>query len=458
VQRCPKCPGTNSCVPGDGPECKEHLFLLEAPGPTENRRGIPLVGKTGDETNRQYFPIAGLKRENVRVDNCIHCLPVTQDGKLDIKRKIDLELLESCTTTHLYPYLERVKPRLIVSMGAFACHALDPEISLDMHHGIPQKTCWGTVFPMYHPAGGIHEPKKMLQIRTDWTRLRKYFLGKLYIPKDIHKSPQYEEVTSCIHLDSILAGCNDYIMACDTEVMRGGKPFCLTFSIQEGAGYLIRAERLDILERFQWYIDHWENYILFHNWLFDALVVARMGLKFPHRRIKDTMVMAFELGNLPQALKTLAYRELGMEMQDFSDLVTPYSIPLAMKFLRDAYMEDWPKPDPEMYRDPKTGLWKTKQPQSMSTKLKRFFTDLGKNLGKDLFTAWDNWEDSHEMIEKEIGPWPGKCISYVPFEKVIHYACRDADATLRLWPVMKWMMSRVRKAPQENWGKNGRVA
>jgi hypothetical protein len=307
---------------------------------------------------------------------------------------------------------------------------------------------------MYHPAGGIHEPKKMLQIRTDWTRLRKYLVGKLRIPQDKYAGQeQYEEVTSCNQLRFILGSgdCNDYTMACDTEIKRNGEPFCLTFSIWPGTGYLIKSTRIDILEVFQEYLNQWMGHILFHNWLFDSLVVQRMGLRFPVHKIKDTMEMIFTLGNLPQGLKTIAYRELGMTMQDFDDLVTPYANPLVLDYYRRAYLEEWPKPDPQMVRD-KDGRWKVYQQQSMGAKLKRFFTDLNKDPDKDLFTAWDNWEDCQEMIEKELGAWPGKCITYVPMEKVIHYACRDADSTLRLWPILKSMNRWVRRKPQEQWG------
>ena len=455
MSRCPLCPDIHNCVSGDGPESSTYC-LLEAPGQTEDRKGIPLCGKTGDETNRHYFPIAGFRRADVRVDNAISCLPPGPDGKLDPKRRKDLDLLQSCAEHHVYPYLERVKPTLIIPMGSFACRAIDPDIDLELQHGFPIKTSWGTAFPMYHPAGGIHEPKKMLLIRTDWTRLRKHLIGKLQLPVDkFAGSTQYQEVTSCSHLHSILE-CKAYsVMACDTEVKRGGDPFCLTFSTEEGTGYLIRASRLDILETFQDYLDQWHNHILFHNWLFDGQVVKRMGLRFPAKHIRDTMVKVFSLGNLPQGLKALSYRELGMQMQDFTDLVTPYAKPLVLDYYRQAMLEDWPRPEGEMVRD-KDGKWRVYQPQSFGTKLKRFFTDYSKNEEKDPFDAWSNWDTCHEMVERELGPWPGRCITYVPFEKVIHYACRDADATLRLWPILKWMNHRVRKAPQEHW--NDRAA
>jgi len=139
-----------------------------------------------------------------------------------------------------------------------------------------------------------------------------------------------------------------------------------------------------------------------------------------------------------------------MEMMDFDDLVTPYSSSLVLSYYRNAQLVDWDKPEEETVRD-ENGQWKLYRPQSMKTKLKRFFTDYANNPEKDVFKTWDNWEDRHKEIEAECGLWPGKCISHVPFEKALYYACRDADSLLRLWPVIKRMSANVRHVSQEHW-------
>lgn len=228
------------------------------------------------------------------------------------------------------------------------------------------------------------------------------------------------------------------------------EPFCLTFSSQPGTGWLIKAEDHLGLGWFQSVLYRHTGPILFHNWLFDQKVVSDMGLRFPQHLIVDTMSRSFHLGNLPQGLKALAYRELGMTMEDFDDLVTPYAVPLCLDYLRKAGDIKWPRPEESLNRD-KDGRWVLYKPQSINTKLKRFFTDLRNNPAKDIFGSWDNWEDEHSMIEEKLGPWPGKCITYVPFEKVIRYACRDADACLRLYYVLESMRRKVRKTTQERW-------
>jgi uracil-DNA glycosylase len=451
MSRCELCPNKYSCIPPSGPGDSNYVFVGEAPGKIEDQRKEVFVGPTGMEVDRHYLPLAGLYRGRIRMVNAISCLPDRPHHKLDINRQADIDLLLCCASHHLLPELDRTKPSLIIPMGAFACYAIDPDINLELQHGIPLKTAWGTAFPMWHPAAGMHEPKKMLAIRNDFTRLGKYIKHKLRIPEDEYPNPHYCVATP----EMVVSDCRRYaegrVMACDTEVTRTREPFCLTYSVQPGTGALIRAEDKDTLHTFQNALDHWTGLILGHNWdMFDHFVVRDMGLRFPP--VIDTMRRAFHLGNLPQGLKALCYRMLGMKMMDFDDLVTPYSTPVCLEYLRNAYNEDWPIPEHELVRDPDTGLWKLYKPQSMSTKLKRFFSDYQKNPAKNPFDAWGRWESSQAMIEAKLGPWPGLDIRHVPFDKALHYACRDADGLLRLWPILEGMVRDVRKKEQSDWG------
>lgn len=452
ITRCPACPGVNQLVEPDGPEDADVVFVGEAPGFDENKPkpkgGRPFIGRTGDEVNKHYLPLCGLRREAVRFDNAIKCLPTTARGKLDPSRRKDRELLESCTRHSLYPYLERAKPSLLVPLGAFACRALCPDVTLEVGHGIPVETRWGTTLPMYHPALGIHEPKKMLYIRNDWLMLKAWLKGTYHRPVDPYPEPDYAEVTDVRELDALDP---TQPLGCDTEFHRRRGPFCLTYSNAPGTGRLIRATRQDLLTAFQQQMDRWTAPLLFHNWLADAPVVAALGLRLPRHRLVDTMACVFHLGNLPQGLKALAYREMGMVMADFEDVVTPHSTERCLDYLMRASLVPWPKPEEELIRGDDM-QWTLYKAQSMNTKLKRFFTDFTKGGGElNVFERWDNWEDEQPMIEVKCGEWPGLDIAHAPFEEVLPYACRDADACLRLYSLIQHMRRRVRRVPQHQW-------
>lgn len=450
MSRCALCPGTYNCVPPSGPTNVEDMYIGEAPGTTEDKAGQPFVGKTGEEVDKTYLPLAGQKREACYFTNSIRCLPNTPKHKLDLKKQSTKDLIDSCAGYHLYKEIAQIQPKLLIPMGAIACHAIDPDINLELHHGMPFKTRLGIMaFPMWHPAGGLHEPKKMLQIRTDWWRLRRYKQGKLLVPKDHFTKPDYKECNGYTDIDEIDPTLP---MANDTEWSPSVGPYCLTFSQCPGMARLIRAERTDLLKRFQDKLDRWESILLFHNWLYDKKITWSMKLDFPDRLIRDTMIRSFHLGNLPQALKVACYRELGMNMMDFDDLVLPFSRPLAIDYLKVAKIHTWEKPEESVKLDSKSGMWKLYRPQSFGTKLKRFFTDLDKNEDKDPFDMWDNnWEDSHAIVEEVLGPFPQKDIAHTPFELALIYACKDADSTLRYNEVLESMIRQVRRKPQEQW-------
>ncbi len=455
-ERCPACPGKYHCIGGSGPECNNYgTWIGEAPGPREDQKREVFVGPTGREVNEHYMPLSGIRRPQVRMINAIRCYPDTPKHKLKMDKQPHVDLLKSCADHFLYPELARSKPKLLIPMGAFACRALSPFIDLDMHHGQPFETKYGTAFPMWHPAGGIHEPKKMLHIRTDWARLRKMMDGTLTLPTDAYPDPDYQECESVKDVDDYLTGYSLGPMADDTETRCynacGGRPHCITFSVRPGSGRLIRVENRVALDRYQQWLDVWKGPILFHNWLFDGEVVEEMGLDFPYANVIDTMVKVFHLGNLPQGLKALAWRELGMKMQDFDDLVTPFSREIVLDYYRNAMGEEWSKPAEQLLRTDDGG-WKKYKPHGFRTKLKTFWTYFAKNADKDVFEAWtDNWTMHHAEVEEKMGKWHGKCITHAPFEKQLYYACRDADATLRLWPIIRHMERRVRRAPQEQW-------
>src|ERR1700676_4030062 len=128
MDRCALCPAKHNVVPPSGPEDAEVVFIGEAPGKDEDREKVPFVGKTGREVNEHYLPLAGLRRANVRVVNSISCFPDRPNGRLDLSRDKDRELLIECSACHLLPEIS--KPSiLIVPMGVLACYALDPDIN-----------------------------------------------------------------------------------------------------------------------------------------------------------------------------------------------------------------------------------------------------------------------------------------------------------------------------------------
>ena len=170
LPRCSLCPRHCLPIPPSGPTPSRLLFLGEAPSTAEDRDGIPFCGKTGDELNQTYLPILGVPRSSIFVTNVCLC------SRRDYSNP-DYASALSCANTHLGPTLARVKPEVIVVMGAVAC-SLWPEISLNLDHGLPCAGKWGAwrgiVWPMYHPSAGIHATSFMIPLQTDFAALKEF--------------------------------------------------------------------------------------------------------------------------------------------------------------------------------------------------------------------------------------------------------------------------------------------
>lgn len=130
---------------GVGDPQAEWLFIGEAPGTEEDRRGEPFVGPAGKLLDNMLAAIKLKRGENVYIANVLKCRPPAN-------RDPHGEEVVKCD-----PYLKRqvelIKPKLIVALGKFAAQSLlssDKSIAglrgrLHDFHGVP-------VIVTYHPA------------------------------------------------------------------------------------------------------------------------------------------------------------------------------------------------------------------------------------------------------------------------------------------------------------------
>jgi hypothetical protein len=138
----------------------------------------------------------------------------------------------------------------------------------------------------------------------------------------------------------------------------------------------------------------------------------------------------------------MAYRLCGVVMQEFDDLVLPYAYSEAIDYLKQLQAIQWPKPELVKAIQP-DGTWRDKQRHGLNTRLKSLFTALDKctdesKIKSIILDRWDDWDTDIVLpaIEK-FGPFPEPDIALVPEDEQIRYACRDADVTLRLLPMLE---------------------
>jgi len=448
--------------------------------------GRVFIGDAGRELNEHYLALAGLVRsEDVFVSNVMKCH--TENDRKPSPREI-----ATCAAHHMPGELIERDPDIVVLMGSPAC-SIVPEIWLEAHHGYPLKVnLFGTqrwVVPMYHPAAGLHDPSMMTELMQDFERLRKIVGGDYSVPIDEYPNPEYRDLTGDhAAIEAILRKGLDglRILARDTEYLQLKKspiktPWCSTFTIDPGTGYMIRATDragLQILARYMPYY-----YGNLHNALADLDVEQVMGL--PEAEFDDTMQLAAHQQDLPQKLKALAWRLAGMTMKDYEDVVMPYSRTAVLEWLEAAYdvavltpttktkytkkKRKVPKTEKAMQKlwaeigafNPEEGpdgyfYFKIAEQEVCDSDLTKKILHIHKHTAKPVpadadkpYNCWEAWQtqvveklgpEIENEVVKRIGPMPQASIQEVftrnP-EEAIRYACRDSDSTRRIFPVLK---------------------
>jgi uracil-DNA glycosylase family 4 len=165
VRACTKCAlhrSRSNAVPGTGPENADIMFIGEAPGFHEDRRGEPFVGAAGAFLD-ELLGMISLRREDVYICNVLKCRPPQN-------RDPQPDEIEACR-----PYLDRqiqlVQPSIIVTLGRFSMARWFPGARISRIHGQPRSIGGILYYPMYHPAAALHQPGLRRTIEDDMRRI-----------------------------------------------------------------------------------------------------------------------------------------------------------------------------------------------------------------------------------------------------------------------------------------------
>lgn len=394
------------------------------------RRGQVFCGKTGYELDNCYLRAAGLDRDDVRVMNASACPGRTKSGGVD---NPSVEQAACCSALWLPIELRETKPRYVVLLGAVAVQAVlgVGVVDMELQHGLPmQMELYGhkcTVICMYHPSSGLHDTTWMRVLLEDYRALRMILRGKVVQPVDAYPVPEYIEVPDT---DDGADELREYLqqawlLGCDTEHV-GGKIWCATVSTRPGTGRFIDARNASGVQVLREHAMHGDAVWAVHNALADQPALAQVDVV--PRRWLDTMQWAFALGEWRHGLKILAYRYLGMRMQEYNDVVMP---PAKVELY--AFMQE---------------VQQVVAKGKVRTLAKRLCTDLEKKW--DELKPWDRvdkWAASTvQGMQDAVGRLvPRPSIALVERRDAVHYATRDADACLRLVPVLRAKMRELRR-------------
>ena len=407
-------------IPGSGRKPADIAFVGEAPSYDELESGLPFTGPSGKILWQMAGRHAGLLRSQIYTTNW-HKLPLTKELKKELEK--DPEQVEEWTR-YLEDELYEVRPSLIVALGSHATRALLPrEVDLFWANGIPFADDDRVVIPVVHPAAALHEPDMLARTVQGLQGVRAFLDGKVapragFTPIDMQVL-QYQ----------IRPGAE---VGIDTEGPPDD-PICATVSFDGHEVLYVDAADPTQTVFLRKLLEETRPVIYLHNSLWDAGVLRTMGIEVWDYEVRDTMVAAYNLQDIPRDLKNLARRELNVEMTEFEKVVAPYyeqadgawRLKLGERIMRDLqYVEQrTPKGKVRMSKGQPVTKIEGPEPQlAIQTRLARGFQL------KPFDVHW---------AEREIGARPNPMdLRLVPPEIAQAYASKDAAVTRRLGPVL----------------------
>ncbi len=181
--KCTKCvlSSTSKCnlMGGSGPLDANIMFIADAPGETEERLGVPVLGDEGIVFNDYILPMARLSRSNVYVTYAIKCRPPED-------RKPSTNEIRTCRN-YLSQELLYIKPRVCFIFGNTALLALFGHENITTYRGhylYLKEFPLTTFIPTFSPGYCLRSWEKASIIIKDINNGTKLLNGSKPEPRD----------------------------------------------------------------------------------------------------------------------------------------------------------------------------------------------------------------------------------------------------------------------------------
>jgi DNA polymerase len=164
-RRCKLCSlGRTQTVFGVGHPKARLMFVGEAPGEDEDKKGEPFVGRAGQLLTKIIEAI-GLTRDQVYIANVIKCRPPGN-------RNPEPDEVATCEP-FLFRQIDAIQPKVIVPLGKFAAQSLlktmDPITRL---RGRRFDYRGAVLIPTFHPAYLLRNPSAKREVWDDMKNVR----------------------------------------------------------------------------------------------------------------------------------------------------------------------------------------------------------------------------------------------------------------------------------------------
>jgi DNA polymerase len=181
-RRCDLWQHATQAVGGEGAAHARIILVGEQPGDEEDVRGLPFVGPAGRVLD-QCLEAAGLTRAQIFITNAVKHFKWEPRGKRRLHKKPDLREIDACNVW-LQMEIARIKPHLLVSLGATALRALlGRTLTIEAaRHQTLQHSSGVVVLASYHPSAILRAEGENAQ------RLRTALIGDLKSARRLSES------------------------------------------------------------------------------------------------------------------------------------------------------------------------------------------------------------------------------------------------------------------------------
>lgn len=167
--RCTRCDlslSRTQVVPGAGAPGARLLFVGEAPGASEDKKGVPFVGASGQLLNEMLEQV-GIDRDDVFIANVVRCRPPEN-------RNPRAAEIRACAGW-LAEQIRLIRPALVATLGRYALQHFLPQGKITQLQGKLQELDYDghplRLFPLFHPAAVLRVPERRPEYEELFRRL-----------------------------------------------------------------------------------------------------------------------------------------------------------------------------------------------------------------------------------------------------------------------------------------------
>ncbi|HNK63879.1 MAG TPA: uracil-DNA glycosylase [Anaerolineales bacterium] len=148
--------GTNIVISRGNPQARL-LIIGEAPGPEENIKGKPFVGRAGQLLDKILQAANFDPETDVYITNSVFRLPPGDDGKA-FRKPTDAEI--DFYRPYVYEIARLIDPLIILLTGNVACQSILKKTGITSLRGQWTQSGERWIMPIYHPSYLLRNPAR----------------------------------------------------------------------------------------------------------------------------------------------------------------------------------------------------------------------------------------------------------------------------------------------------------